>query len=410
MFNMKEAEARRNDSRLAIIVVIILLLITAGLSWYLSVGTLLRDNWVEIAATEYERGDGTEESPYVIGTAAQLAKLALDTNNGVNTEGVYYSLANDITLSGHYWIPIGISHPFAGNFDGHGNSITNYTVDAIRGGQSYGLFGTVTGKVEDLVINDAKVKVRYNGARSTYQPKDRIYVGAFAGRFCGVADDIKVTGEVTVSNAENAVIGSFAGQITEADINYVRTNVTVKNNRNSGKTILGGLSGDVSGNLKLTKTSVRFKTSHEDSEKGGSTECGAIFGNASNLLLNMSNCSFITGFDTDGNDMKFGGFACGYDSLLAGSELKKVFIKACDSDKSKYWALMEPDESDKFADTVLASFGWYTDNTTFYNAVTGEEVAIDSAKEAQNYFKKTMEFGFKRTWKKSGSANYPVLR
>lgn len=100
--------------------------------------------------TEWE-GLGTAESPYLIGTAAELAGLAKRTNADETFEGVYFRLTADISLSDPaaapedkpLWDPIGryslinddpetnpggwygSEHWFKGHFDGGGHAIRN---------------------------------------------------------------------------------------------------------------------------------------------------------------------------------------------------------------------------------------------------------------------------------------------
>lgn len=94
-------------------------------------------------------GSGTEADPYIIDTAGKLAYLAARVNAGdfVYT-GSYYSLTEDLDLSGHYWEPIGngsfAGATFQGYFDGNGHKITGMNVD-ITSGSFAGLFGATSG-------------------------------------------------------------------------------------------------------------------------------------------------------------------------------------------------------------------------------------------------------------------------
>jgi hypothetical protein len=80
-------------------------------------------------------GEGTEASPFLIGTAEKLALLAT-LINGENTDDYntkHYKLISDIDLFDYGinyngskgWIPIGTQgRPFKGTFNGKGKSIT----------------------------------------------------------------------------------------------------------------------------------------------------------------------------------------------------------------------------------------------------------------------------------------------
>ena len=49
----------------------------------------------------WSRGEGTEDSPFLIETADNLAFLSYIVNKGVDTRGVYFELTTDIDLNGH---------------------------------------------------------------------------------------------------------------------------------------------------------------------------------------------------------------------------------------------------------------------------------------------------------------------
>ena len=121
-------------------------------------------SWANNAASAFADGTGTEEDPYQIATAEQLAYLAVKANEGtLHTLGDYYILTNNIDLSAHQWVPIGRgtsqdSEYFDGYFNGNGKTITGLYVDESTDGYLAGLFGLLTGQVTDLTIEDAYVK------------------------------------------------------------------------------------------------------------------------------------------------------------------------------------------------------------------------------------------------------------
>ena len=123
-----------------------------------------KGSWADNAASAFDGGSGTEEDPYQIATAEQLAYLAVKANEGtLHTLGDYYILTNNIDLSAHQWVPIGRgtsqdSEYFDGYFNGNGKTITGLYVDESTDGYLAGLFGLLTGQVTDLTIEDAYVK------------------------------------------------------------------------------------------------------------------------------------------------------------------------------------------------------------------------------------------------------------
>lgn len=79
------------------------------------------------ANAAYAEGAGTEEDPFVLGSAYDLLLIADDVAAGVSA---YYLLATDIDLSGMQWEPIGSpTNPFTGHLDGAGHTIANLAIN-----------------------------------------------------------------------------------------------------------------------------------------------------------------------------------------------------------------------------------------------------------------------------------------
>lgn len=91
---------------------------------------------------EPENGDYEE-----IYTVSELQNITMSKN---------YILMNDLDLSGVIWSPLGTSQaPYRGVFNGNGCQITGMELDTNRLPQKegYGLFGVVTGTVENLSVS-----------------------------------------------------------------------------------------------------------------------------------------------------------------------------------------------------------------------------------------------------------------
>lgn len=185
------------------------------------------DLWINYAAGSYAGGTGTEDDPYQIATAEQLAKLARDVYDGPGmsyvTEGKYYKLTANIDLSGHNWYPIGtmanntIIKNFAGVFDGNGCTISgmniqnNYEQDSKNG-----LFGGIaslanfTSEVKNLTISDASIQV--------IDPQ-LTYIGILVGDInCAYpveVNDVHVSGSIGTNAAPSvgAYVGGFVGAV-----------------------------------------------------------------------------------------------------------------------------------------------------------------------------------------------------
>ena len=110
--------------------------------------------WDGSVADGYAGGSGTSKDPYLIATAAQLARVAEQVNSGTES-GKYYRLANDIYLNDvssvgswnitaplNQWTPIGsASSPFSGIFDGADHIIGGIYISTTDNYQ--GLFGMI---------------------------------------------------------------------------------------------------------------------------------------------------------------------------------------------------------------------------------------------------------------------------
>ena len=171
------------------------------------------DLWLGEIDYSFASGDGTEESPYLISSAEQLAFVAVSVNQGVdNFEGKYLQLTTDINLLGLEWSPIGSSHAFKGNFNG-----SNYTIYGLSVAEQTrygGLFGYIDGgTVYNLNITKAKIDM----------PE------GYAGIVCGFANNsdtsvvvfrnCHVEGEVTTIGYAGGIVGYCNGTIEKCSSN-----------------------------------------------------------------------------------------------------------------------------------------------------------------------------------------------
>lgn len=163
------------------------------------------DIWADHAAESFASGSGTQEDPYRITNAAELAKIAQDVRMGigeVDYKDTYFSIENDIDLAGHMWLPIGLVSDddsfarceFSGIVDGKGHSIKNINVN-LGNLKGVGLFGYTTEYFElrNLTILSGSV----NGDIDT---------GAFVGFNSGIVENC-------VNYAEVACLQFYAGGI-----------------------------------------------------------------------------------------------------------------------------------------------------------------------------------------------------
>ncbi len=91
--------------------------------------TTIKAQWKELWLnhTDAFEGKGTQQEPYQISSAENLAYLSKQVYEGTNYSGKYFVQTTNIDLSAYYWQPIGIEYNregrlvqsyFAGNYDG----------------------------------------------------------------------------------------------------------------------------------------------------------------------------------------------------------------------------------------------------------------------------------------------------
>lgn len=147
-------------------------------------------------------GSGDEETPYLIGSAEELASMRNRVNSG---EGDYcyadYELTDNIDLSGvPEWIPIGAGNEFRGSFDGKGKTVSGLTVSST---EYAGLFGCVSNAViSNLTIGEGgSVSVGAYG-----------YAGGIAGfAFSSIIENCVNYADVSASASDSSYAGGIVG-------------------------------------------------------------------------------------------------------------------------------------------------------------------------------------------------------
>jgi len=184
----------------------------------------------------FEDGTGSENSPFVIKTAAQLSAFAKSVDEGENYLGKYIVLDADIDLSEiENWNPIGaegaagknLDKIFAGYFNGRGHVIKGLNIKTNEEAPypeetNVGLFSTLlsTAKVSgiklenvDISVSGAKV-VRAGGITGDITSKSVSKTDGHA-----VVDSCSVSGSVSAKTNEamvmtGGVVGRAAGNAT----------------------------------------------------------------------------------------------------------------------------------------------------------------------------------------------------
>ncbi len=151
-------------------------------------------------AESWTQGDGTENNPYLIENARQLAYIAEMVNAGVtHYDNTYFKLTTDVYIdSTTVWQPIGqnSTNYFAGYFDGNNHLVTMYLNTSSL--HYVGLFG---------YIWNSSIKNLTNGGKITCSTPNNsnVYVGGLAGY---------AYGNITISNCHNI------SEISYSEISY----------------------------------------------------------------------------------------------------------------------------------------------------------------------------------------------
>ena len=276
--------------------------------------------WSGETADSFSSGNGTEEDPYTIETAEQLAFFASQVNAGETFEGKFISIIKSINLGNKEFTPIGVgptgetpmewdwSGYFNGTLDGKGNVITGIkiTQPTMHG---VGLIGCLQEKgiVKNLNIYEGTIigNTRVGGiagasigkiinctnkatiiAQDNENTNSGIVVGGIVGLINkGSLDNCKNYGNVTAKDDSLTVgKGKFAGGIVGQAYASMGEDITVSNCTNSGTIIavyqsVGGIMGcSYTNKITIKNCSNSGKVSTGDSEKLVTVMAGGIIG------------------------------------------------------------------------------------------------------------------------------------
>ena len=175
-------------------------------------------------ATAFASGSGDPRDPYLVSTAAELAYLAQQINNGGINLGSSIKLTADIDLGGKEWTPIASESSgkiFRGTFDGDGHTISGLHIS--NGSSKYaGLFGHCreTSTIQNLTVKDSQIA----GAKQ---------VGAVAGIAGNISNCRSVDNIISGTSIVGGICGEATGNISEC----------YNNSAVSGKIRIGGILG-----------------------------------------------------------------------------------------------------------------------------------------------------------------------
>lgn len=243
--------------------------------------------WYQDMANWFPGQDDNTQT-ITISTASELAGLARMVNNwGSDFAGYTVILANDIDLSAHYWVPIGVyvyysqyyqtQNYFKGTFDGAGHTISglyintavyNTVRDASYAGdhkcEYFGLFGVSDG---GMTIKNLNVELDANTTT---------YTGGLIGYVRGgqvTITNCKVQGDMVTTKATGGMIGCM--ETANVSITYCVSDVNVTNRGTASVSGNSDYSGNVGGMIGLV----------------GTTETADLYIDYCYNLGNLSNCN-----------------------------------------------------------------------------------------------------------------------
>lgn len=186
-------------------------------------------------------GSGTEDDPYQIGSAEELASLG-----GRSFSGKSYRLTQDIDMENVSMQPI---EEFAdGTFDGAGHTISNLTISAASG--NAGLFAETRSRavIKDIILDNVSVTL----AGGSYAG-----VGGLIGKITGptTIQGCGVSGAVTYSGSSYGYVGGLVGYFNgKCTIKESYSRAKIENKSSNSSSTAGGFLGQTSGNYTLSVT------------------------------------------------------------------------------------------------------------------------------------------------------------
>ncbi|QOR36844.1 hypothetical protein IMX26_08560 [Clostridium sp. 'deep sea'] len=282
---------------------------------------LSADNWDGSIATAFAGGEGTENKPYQISSANELAYLANLVNSGAKDSkneayaNMHYELIDNIKIGDFCdFTPIGNSdiNSFKGTLKGNGNHIVNLTIGtSITPNLSLsalGLFGYLSGAtienigLKDIVICSAKDEVVVGGLAAHAKNSTNI-TNCYA---TGVASRKEATAKW---NTVGGLVGATSENVTIKD-SYASVDVSCKGDA----AVVGGLVGSTANNTIITNCYAFGNVASEGTVLNYSAGLiGAIFSNTT-----VKN-SFASGDITCTKAITYGGGLIGFiekDSLV----------------------------------------------------------------------------------------------
>jgi len=249
--------------------------------------TVLTKDKVEAGAY----GDGSQEAPFQISSAAQLAQVAGGAYG--YTESAYYRLMNDIDLADEGFgvdkpfVPLGKQEgqnkKFSGVFDGAGHTISNlYINQTPASADNQGLFAetTIDSRIDNLTLRNATIIAI--GSR----------IGALIGDSRGTVTNVSVLDSTITHISGEGQVGGILGRIYASGslTNAYSNAIVIAGNRRAGGIV--GTATTTAGNTPITISNVHFSGSVK-AVAGDARQVGGIIGAMTDINLFNAVCTGI---------------------------------------------------------------------------------------------------------------------
>lgn len=259
------------------------------------------DTWDGTAiAGGFAAGDGTQDDPFQIETAAQLAHFAKTVNEGEAYLYKYIVLTADIDLANKEWTPIGNhSNPFKGNFNGDNHTVTGMQISGEL--DRVGLFGECT-------------KHNVNSAIKNITVKDSVICGInFVGAIVGYAEEINIENCRSIGNTINGKtdVGGICGKI--GGYSGGKVSQCYNSSKVTGRGRVGGIAGMMGGIAENCLNTGEITII----DKAYQSACGGIFGIFDDTTASASITACVNLGKVSGGE-SFGGIVGSTDSKSTG--------------------------------------------------------------------------------------------
>ena len=312
------------------------------------------------------KGSGSQESPYLIGSEADLRLFQQTVEQGGGVDK-YYMLTADIDMSEQPMPAIGQANPFQGTFDGNGHSINGLVTK-----EGY-LFHYLQGTVKNLTLLDYKGKADKTGIVTSIA----CFVGSSADGQESKAGYIKncyVSGNIEAYRSSSPAVNEVKAtglclniyEPSTVENSYFKGSIKVSSKTVDGQIVnsgnvglpfpaptylyVGGLAGKFSKVIENNNpTAIKqcyASFTYECDETGKTFDYKTVYGTIANTSShqNVNDCFYVCDKEIDNYTEKLGSESELNDKLGGFSGWKKGCYRPV-VEGTKYYTATLPDES-----------------------------------------------------------------